>query len=251
MDYESRRISLKWKIWGSFTAVMLISGGFVMAAVYWFTSNALRVQLEQRVLAIAVNLSDAAAGAILGNNVLALAALTTKYALPNGVAYAFIEDARGEVIAHTLGNFPDELRQGVSPDGQRQTDHRYLSFSGRTVYEGRVPVLDGRAGSVHVGFWQDSMEEEIGRVLFPLIITLASVPVLCALLSFLLAQWIVRPVIGLLDVADKVTMGDLETSVSGRYVESRDEIGELARSLERMRSSLKAAMLRLGREYQM
>jgi HAMP domain-containing protein len=251
MDYESRRISLKWKIWGSFTAVMLISGVFVMATVYRLTSNALRDQLEQRVLAIAVNLSDAAVGPILGNNVLALAALTTKYALPNGVAYAFIEDANGEVIAHTLGSFPDELRQGVSPGGQRQTDHRRLSFSGKTVYEARVPVLDGRAGSVHVGFWQGSMEEEIGRVLFPLIVILAAVPVLGALLSFLLAHWIVRPVIGLLDVADKVTMGDLETSVSGRYVESRDEIGELARSLERMRSSLKAAMLRLGREYKM
>jgi HAMP domain-containing protein len=43
-------------------------------------------------------------------------------------------------------------------------------------------------------------------------------------------------------------MGDLETAVGGECVTSRDEIGDLARSLERMRSSLKAAMLRLGRE---
>jgi HAMP domain-containing protein len=43
-------------------------------------------------------------------------------------------------------------------------------------------------------------------------------------------------------------MGDLETSVSGKCVSARDEIGDLARALERMRSSLKAAMLRLGRE---
>jgi HAMP domain-containing protein len=55
-------------------------------------------------------------------------------------------------------------------------------------------------------------------------------------------------IVGLTEIADKVTMGDLETSVSGKCVTSRDEIGDLARSLERMRSSLKAAMLRLGRE---
>jgi HAMP domain-containing protein len=48
-------------------------------------------------------------------------------------------------------------------------------------------------------------------------------------------------------VADKVTKGDLEMSI-GNSVVSRDEIGELARSLERMRSSLRAAMLRLNRE---
>ena len=72
--------------------------------------------------------------------------------------------------------------------------------------------------------------------------------VINALISFLLAHWIVRPIAGLTAIADKVTMGDLETSVSGKCVSSRDEIGDLARSLERMRSSLKAAMMRLGRE---
>jgi HAMP domain-containing protein len=74
------------------------------------------------------------------------------------------------------------------------------------------------------------------------------IPVVGALLSFLLARWIVRPLVGLTEIADKVTMGDLETSVSGKCVSARDEIGDLARALERMRSSLKAAMLRLGRE---
>jgi HAMP domain-containing protein len=42
-------------------------------------------------------------------------------------------------------------------------------------------------------------------------------------------------------MAGKMSMGDLETPVE---IESTDEIGELARSLERMRASLKAAMFR-------
>jgi HAMP domain-containing protein len=76
----------------------------------------------------------------------------------------------------------------------------------------------------------------------------AIISLLGALLAVPLAHALVRPIIGLLEVADKVTMGDLETAVSGQCVRSRDEIGDLARSLERMRSSLKAAMMRLGRE---
>ena len=248
MDYQFRRISLKWKIGGCFTAMLLILGVFVMATVYQLTRNAFRDQLKQHALAVATNLSDAAAGQIVGNNLLALSALATKYTLLNGVAYAFIEDANGKIMAHTLGTFPEELRQEVSPDAGRQTGHRELSFNARTVYEARVPVLDGRAGSVHVGFWQDGMEQQIRRALSPLIAILAAVPIFGAVLSFLLAHWIVRPLVGLLDVAGKVTMGDLETSVSGKCVKSRDEIGELACCLERMRSSLKAAMLRLGRE---
>jgi HAMP domain-containing protein len=243
MDHESRRVSLKWKIGGIFAALTLISGVLATVAVQHLVGKAARDQLDHRINVIASNLSDGAAGHILSKNLLALHALTRKYTLLSGVAYAFIRDARGEVIAHTFGSFPEELRQGL-PAGA----HRQVFFSGRLVYEATVPVLEGQAGSVYVGFWQDAIDKETHAALFPVVPAIAIISVMGALLSFLLAHWIVRPIAGLLEVADKVTMGDLETAVSGKCVRSRDEIGELARSLERMRSSLKAAMLRLGRE---
>jgi HAMP domain-containing protein len=164
------------------------------------------------------------------------------------VAYAFIEDGRGEVIAHTLGNFPAELRRGPAGGGGRQVYRRQLTLQGQTVYETGVPVLEGRAGTVYVGIWAGAVENEIQSALLRLVGIIALVPIVGALLSFLLAYWIVRPIVGLTRIADKVTMGDLETSVMGNCVQSHDEIGDLARSLERMRSSLKAAMMRLGRE---
>jgi two-component system sensor histidine kinase VicK len=248
MDLESRRISLKWKIGGTFTGVMVLLGIFVLAAVYQLTKSVLRDQLDKRALVIATNFGDAAVGHMIARNVLALNVLARKYTLFDGAAYAFIEDGKGQVVAHTFGTFPAEIRQGIPADGQRVTRRRQLSLQQRTVYETTVPILDGQAGSVHVGFWSDAIEREIQRALLPVIGIVALVPLVGALLSFLVAHWIVRPIIGLTRVADQVTMGDLETSVSGECVQSRDEIGDLARSLERMRSSLKAAMLRLGRE---
>ena len=248
MDHESRRVSLKWKIGGTFAAVMLILGMIVVVAVYQLTRDALGDQLEQRVRVMASNLSDAAAGPMMGRNLLALNALASKYTRLEGVAYAFVEDGKGEIVAHTLGDFPAELRQGLPASAPRQVYRRQLSWGGKTVYETVAPILEGQVGSVHVGFWADAVEKETRRVLLPLIEIMAIVPIVGALLSFLLAHWIIRPIVRLTRVADKVTMGDLETSVSGKCVKSRDEIGDLARSLERMRSSLKAAMLRLGRE---
>jgi two-component system, cell cycle sensor histidine kinase and response regulator CckA len=118
----------------------------------------------------------------------------------------------------------------------------------RTVYETALPILEGQMGKVHVGFWADTVQTEIQRALVPIVGIIAVVPFVGALLSFLLAHWIVRPLVGLREIADKVTMGDLETCVGGKCVSSSDEIGDLARSLERMRSSLRAAMLRLGRQ---
>jgi sensor histidine kinase regulating citrate/malate metabolism len=248
MIRKSRRMGLKWKIGGIFTGVMLVLGAVVIAAVYRLTQDTLHEQLDKRALAIVTNFSDAAAGHVASRNLLALHALATKYTLLDGVAYAYVADEHGGVIAHTLRAFPEELRQEFSAGATRQIQRRELSLGERKVYETALPVLEGQMGRVHIGFWADSVRTEIDRALFPIVGIIAIVPFVGVLLSFLLAHWIVRPIVGLREIADKVTMGDLETSVGGNCVSSSDEIGDLARSLERMRSSLRAAMLRLGRE---
>lgn len=247
MNSETRHLGLKWKIGGIYTAVMVVLGIGVTAAVYQITQSTLREQLDKRALATATSFSDAAAGYLAAKNLLALHALARKYTLLDGVAYAYIEDAGGEIAAHTLGTFPEELRRGFAGDA-RQAVRREVSLEDKAAYETAVPVLDGRLGFVHVGFWAEAMQAEIREAVVPIVAVIAIVPVVGALFSFLLAHWIVRPIRDLREVADKVTMGDLETSVGAANVSARDEIGDLARSLERMRSSLKAAMLRLGRE---
>jgi HAMP domain-containing protein len=247
MEHQSRRVGLKWKIGGIYTLIMFILGIGVIAAVYGLTGSTLRDQLDRRSLAIARNFSDAAAGYVASRNALALNALAGKYTLLDGVAYAYVEDGRGEILAQTFGRVPEEFQSTASATS-REVERRELSWRGRTVYETSVPVLEGQMGKVHIGFWADDLDSEIQRALIPIIATVAVVPFVGALLSFLLAHWIVRPIVGLTRIADKVTMGDLETSVGGDCVSARDEIGDLARALERMRSSLKAAMLRLGRE---
>ena len=248
MDRESRGVGLKWKIGGIYTGVMLILAILVIAAIYQVTKSTLREQLDRHALAIAANLTDAAAGHIAGRNLLALYSLASKYTLHDGVAYTFIRDSRGEILVQTLGSFPAELRKDLPIAGQRQVHRRELSLNGRTVREIGLPVLEGQLGSVYMGFWDDAVETEIQSALLRIVGIIALIPVVGALLSFLVAHWIVRPIVELTEIADKVTMGDLDASVSGECAKSHDEIGELARSLERMRASLKAAMLRLNRE---
>ena len=70
---------------------------------------------------------------------------------------------------------------------------------------------------------------------------IAAVALLGTVLSFIVAKWIAKPITRLTQVAERISKGDLEPS--GEYPISRDEIGDLGRSLERMRASLKAAML--------
>ena len=243
---SQKRIGLRWKVAGLFSGVMLILCALMVAAVYHLTQKTLREQFEKRALTIATNLSEASAGHIVGKNLLELNTLLQKYTFLDGLAYAFVQNSEGAIVAHTFGTFPPELRQGLPVGRQRVATRRELSLQEKPIYETSVPVLDGQVGTVHVGFWGDAMEKEIQSALLPLMGIIAIVPILGAVLSFLMAHWIVRPISRLTEVAERITKGDLQTS--GEYPKSRDEIGDLARSLERMRASLRAAMARLGHE---
>src|SRR5687768_1233231 len=112
MNGESRRLGLRWKIGGIFTGVMLLLGAFVIAVVYQLTESTLREQLDKRAVAVATNFSDAVAGHVAGRNLLAIHALARKYTLLDDVAYAYVEDGKGEIIAHTLGTRSEERRVG-------------------------------------------------------------------------------------------------------------------------------------------
>jgi HAMP domain-containing protein len=160
------------------------------------------------------------------------------------VAYAFISDGKGRVLAHSLGVFPPELKESISSIDRRLANQRESVFRGKEVYETRTPILQGRVGTVHVAIWADTVNDEIRHALLPLIGLTAGALIAIAFFSFLVTQWIIRPVLQLKEVADKVSMGDLATPVG---IKSNDEIGDLARSLDRMRSSLQAAMVRLKR----
>jgi HAMP domain-containing protein len=243
------RKSIAWKITGTLIGIILLFGCLAIASVYHLVGRALHEQIDQRALALATTLSDGVAGSVTTKDVLLLHAIVTKYALLDGVAYASIEDRNGKLLAHSLGRSAEELYSSAVHHGQdtAEIQRRQLTLRGRPVYETVVPILGGRMGAVHVGFWGDVIEEHVRRALMPIVGLIAALLIIGLVVAAILSQQIIRPIMQLRSVADAMTKGDLDVPVE---IDSRDEIGELAMSLERMRASLKAAMLRLTRENQ-
>ncbi len=75
-----------------------------------------------------------------------------------------------------------------------------------------------------------------------LIILVAVMVVLFAVIYFYASHSIVRPIKHLSEVADRISMGDMSATVD---VSPKGEIGVLAESIERMQTSVKAAIERL------
>ncbi len=243
LEAGSRRIGLTMKIVGTLAGVIVVFALLVIGVVYHLTVRALRAQVDQRALTIATIMSDAAAGHVIARNALELNSVVAKSALLEGVAYAYIQDNKGEVLAQSPAALPPEVREPVAEEGRRQPAQQELTLRGKTVYETRVPILGGQVGTAHVAIWGDGVQEQIRRALLPLIGIIIALTAAGGMLSILLARCIIRPILRLTHVADRISLGDLDMPIG---VEASDEIGDLAKSLGRMRASLKAAMVRLS-----
>jgi HAMP domain-containing protein len=108
-------------------------------------------------------------------------------------------------------------------------------------------VLDSLQSEVDESM--SSALEEAGhiqtRTLFLMIGFTIAAAILGGALAWGITRSVTRPVHRLVEAADNISMGDLDMSIE---VTSRDEIGELQESIERMRVSLKTALERLKRQ---
>ena len=104
--------------------------------------------------------------------------------------------------------------------------------------------MEGRGGAVRVGVWRAHVDAEINETVIPLIKLLGFVVGGGILVAVFLAWRINRPIFRLVAAAKAISSGDLD--VPAPRVEDASEFGELSRAIERMRSSVKAAMIRLS-----
>ena len=184
---------LKWKI------MVLALGLLFVVIVSQLIGRLLRTQMDESAVVMATNLSDAAAGYLASKDVLPLKTTVTKYARLNRVAYAFIKDGEGKVIAHSLATFSPELEEELTSDQRRQVSRRELTLQGRTVYETRQPILEGRLGTAHIGIWADAVEREIYHALFMFLWPITLGLLAAVIIVVILARPLIRALRRLID----------------------------------------------------
>ena len=244
---SKRFIGIRWKIGGLYACLMVLLTLSIIAVGYYLANTLLRERTQRERLVIATTFSDSVAAHLAGRNLLAVHALASKYTFLQDTAYAFVQDNDGRIVAHSFGAVPNDIHRGLSRVVGSQIQQRDLSLAGKPIHEVAVPILDGQLGIAHVGFTADASPLELRQVLFVLP-ALALIVLGGIVLSFALAAWMLRPITRLSTTAEIITKGDLENVDLSDCLRSHDEIGVLARSLERMRTSLKAALARLARE---
>ena len=227
----------------TFTSVIAAFGALTLVLVYFTLTSSLTKQWIERARVTAVNVSDSAPVYLFRKDAAGLREILRRYASRPGMAYVLIEDRKNKIVFHSFTVLPEELQNAAPSNHLRSESQRVFRMGDGMVYEVSTPVLEGRIGAVRVGIWKDEVDADISKTIVPIIKLVVFVVCAGILMAILLVWRITRPILRLANSARRISEGELDTL--SLTVDDSSEFGELSRSFERMRSSVKAAMSRL------
>jgi HAMP domain-containing protein len=122
----------------------------------------------------------------------------------------------------------------------------YKRDTGETMWDVSSPIhVKGKHwGGFRVGVSMERIEARKKSLLITLVLIFQAFAVVTIATMFFVVRRAMRPIVALTEAADQISMGEgLDTPIKS---ESIDEIGQLTKTIDRLRVSMKAAMSRLG-----
>lgn len=203
--------------------------------------TALNTQAEYLTGAIALQAADM----VLINDLVALQKMLDQQLNSNpSLSYLFIQKD-GRILAHTFAaGIPVELLKANESKSTSQPHPREIvSTNGEYFLDMAMPIFDGKAGTLRLGFSEQPYRQEVKRLWLEMISFTFTILMMALAGSLLFIKRITDPLGELARAVDKVDHGELaavQVSVRGR-----DEVGVLAASFNHMLSNLNSYTKRL------
>lgn len=163
--------------------------------------------------------------------------------------YMIVTDANNNIISHTfLSEEPLKNSDIIHLHNSADTEHiETINNQYFDVYNIATPILEGiiPVGTLYTGIKNSYLldSSSLLRTASTTIIIIASCSVLFGLVfAFALSYAATRSISSLQLLADKISQGDYDTKVE---INSKDEIGSLAKSFSRMQESIQHAKQKL------
>lgn len=221
------------KILFSIAGLVLLLG--ITAIIFAETSlyNILRDNLENRGISIARHLAANSINPILTEKYFELDMIAQDFMKrEEDIEYIYILDRRGNVLMHTFqGGFPSELKTINRPDPKISYSQQDISTESGEFVDIAVPLQEGHAGIIHIGFSKKHIREDIHLITRLILWMILALSVVGVGVAILLTRVIMKPVSELVRAVEKAGKGDLNQSVT---VYSDDEIGQLGQAFNAM-----------------
>ncbi|ACN14022.1 putative two domain sensory box histidine kinase (PAS/PAC domain/GGDEF domain protein) [Desulforapulum autotrophicum HRM2] len=237
-----------------FVSFMLTAGGILTLVYINVVSSLVYEQINLRTYSISQSFSGAIQQPLLIKNYLLVNQTAASTVSLPGVAYVSVLNKRGIVIAGVLSDnelFDAKFRERVQGKGfpvEISSRNRIpiglkkstLDFSvgGQKIHDVAVMIGD-TGGEAHIGMFTTDTQKAVKQYLIPFFAFFIAIVLIGSFCFYLVARTISTPIKALTQVAEKISRREMDLPIE---INSGGEIGELAKSLERMRFSIKTAM---------
>lgn len=212
----------------------------IVAASSYFSIQILRQQMIDEYLSKAQNMVSSISMSLpqvfLSEDASTVQSIVDQYMLVEGVGYVLVYDKVGNVFAHTFSpEIPDEISQASRSSQSDEGHYGFINIGGEEYLDVSGAVLMGRGGYIHIGMKMKTINSKIVSALFKIQAFNLLLFILCILGVYHFMNQISRPLERLTGYARRLENRDLDFEIK---VDSNDEIGELAKTLEGMRHQL-------------
>ena len=235
-----RAVGFRSKILLGIAGLVVLMGLVVMIFAETVLYENLYVKLEKRGISIARNMAANSINPVLTEKYFELKMIALDMMKSEeDIEYIFVLDNRGKVLAHTFDRgFPTELME-VNRDvaGKRYSTQKIITEKGELI-DIAVPMIEGEAGVVHLGFSERHIRGEINSIIKLLLWLIIALSIIGIVIAIFISMMIAKPVLELARIAEAAGTGNLDQRV---YVRSDDEIGKLGEAFDYMLKTRKQA----------
>ncbi len=149
------------------------------------------------------------------------------------IGYVFVTDSRGAVLVHTFeGVFPQSLQNQTHPSN---VEKESVFETDKGVIHDFDASLLNNTGFVHVGLSENGIRAQIQEASQKLLLLAVSAIFLGGIFTYSIGRRLTEPIIRLTEGAKRINEGILDQKID---INTKDELGELARTFNEMASGL-------------
>jgi len=220
----------KFVIWTA--VIIMLIGALTTVFVQINVSNTLSEEFRERGQVVSRNLATSSVEPLLIEDTVNLHRLVGNIkSMEKDIKYVYIIDKKGKVLAHTFeGGFPSDLLS-INTDAMS----RRLDTGDGHVIDITAPILDGRAGFVHVGMDETYLHEKIARTRDFIIILTFIVGAAGVMMAYIAGSHLTKPIRALVKGAEEIGRGNLGYQIDAV---SNDETHILSEAFDQMSYNL-------------
>lgn len=223
-------------------AIIATLGLLTVPLISHVVGNALRESVQDKEVSLAKVVASNLANPALTGNYLTVQRNLEGLKEDRQLVYAFLILPDGSILHTFKGTISTEL-VGLNRLTPTQT-YALKSFSSSDgkVEDVGVFLLDGLESELHIGYKEDYIQATLNRVFETIVILTLVGVILGSLAAGALGQYLSSPIEKLTTLTRKIRDGQLDHRVN---ISTKDEVGELAQSFNRMLTVLEESMSKI------